>query len=69
MTHRLPWHRCLDHRREGALIDETGGVVSSAITASAPVHAQAPWSEQDPHDCGKEFVASIRQALADAGVG
>lgn len=49
------------------LIDETGGVVSSA-TSPLPLSTPKPlWSEQDPHDWWEGIVASIRQALADAG--
>lgn len=50
------------------LINERGGVVSSA---TAPLALSAPhplWSEQDPRDWWIGIVKSIRQALEQAGV-
>jgi len=50
------------------LINEKGGVVSSA---TAPLTLSAPhplWSEQDPRDWWIGIAKSIRQALAQAGV-
>lgn len=50
------------------LIDAQGQVVSSAVT---PLHLSTPhplWSEQDPHEWWAGTAASIRQALAQAGV-
>ena len=68
MTHRL--FLGTDVSTTGAkalLIDETGGVVSSA-TSPLPLSTPRPlWSEQDPHDWWEGIVASIRRALADAG--
>ena len=50
------------------LINEKGGVVSSA---TAPLILSAPyplWSEQDPRDWWIGITQSVRQALAQAGV-
>ena len=50
------------------LIDEQGGVVASATT---PLTLQTPkplWSEQDPHEWWSGTAASVRKALAEAGV-
>ena len=50
------------------LTDETGRVVASAsnpLTLSTP---RPLWSEQNPEDWWRAISASIRQALADAGV-
>ncbi|MDY0020005.1 MAG: FGGY family carbohydrate kinase, partial [Anaerolineae bacterium] len=50
------------------LIDASGGVVSSATTP-LPLSTPHPlWSEQDPHDWWAGIAASIRRALAQAGV-
>jgi xylulokinase len=50
------------------LIDDAGGVVSSATT-EYPLSTPRPlWSEQDPADWWAGTQASIRQALAEAGV-
>lgn len=49
------------------LMDATGAVVTTATTA-LPLSTPKPlWSEQDPHDWWNGIVASIRQALAQAG--
>src|SRR5512141_1830704 len=50
------------------LIDPAGQVVA---TASTPLTLQTPkplWSEQDPHEWWRGTAASIRKALAEAGV-
>src|SRR5512146_2800728 len=50
------------------LINEKGGVISSATT---PLTLSAPhplWSEQDPRDWWTGMAESIRQVLAQAGV-
>ncbi len=49
------------------LMDATGAVITTATTA-LPLSTPKPlWSEQDPHDWWNGIVASIRQALAQAG--
>ena len=49
------------------LMDATGEVVTTA-TNPLPLSTPKPlWSEQDPHDWWNGIVASIRQALAQAG--
>lgn len=49
------------------LMDATGDVVTTATTG-LPLSTPKPlWSEQDPHDWWNGIVASIRQALAQAG--
>ncbi len=49
------------------LMDATGAVVTTATTA-LPLSTPKPlWSEQDPRDWWNGIVASIRQALAQAG--
>lgn len=62
----------LDVSTSGAkalLIDASGAVVSSATTP-LPLSTPHPlWSEQDPHDWWNGIAASIRRALAEAGVG
>ncbi len=49
------------------LMDATGAVVTTATTP-LPLYTPKPlWSEQDPHDWWNGIVASIRQALKQAG--
>src|SRR3972149_11215831 len=50
------------------LIDEQGQVASSASTPLTLSTPRPLWSEQDPLDWWTGAVASIRQALAKAGV-
>jgi xylulokinase len=49
------------------LVDEKGVVAASATTALTLETPKPLWSEQDPHEWWKGTVASIRQALAEAG--
>ncbi len=51
------------------LIDEEGQVIA---VASSPHTLQTPkplWSEQDPHEWWRAVSASIRQVLAESGIG
>jgi xylulokinase len=50
------------------LINEKGGVVSSATTPLTLSTPHPLWSEQDPRDWWTGMVESIRQMLAQAGV-
>lgn len=50
------------------VIDEKGAVRSSATTALTLSTPRPLWSEQDPHEWWDGLVASIRRALADAGI-
>ena len=50
------------------LIDDSGAVTSSASTDVSLSTPKPLWSEQDPHEWWDGIVASIRQALAEAGV-
>ncbi len=50
------------------LVDESGRVVSSATTALSLSTPKPLWSEQNPHEWWDGVAASIRRALADAGI-
>jgi xylulokinase len=50
------------------LINELGGVISSATTPLTVSTPHPLWSEQDPRDWWTGMAESIRQALAQAGV-
>jgi xylulokinase len=51
------------------LIDEQGGLGSSATTPLTLFTPRPLWSEQDPREWWSGVAASIHQALAQAGVG
>ena len=50
------------------LIDDSGAVIGTASTELSLSTPKPLWSEQDPHAWWDGMVASIRQALAGAGV-
>ncbi len=50
------------------IIDEQGNVIGSGVT-EYPLDTPRPnWAEQDPHDWWAGTVASIREAMAEAGI-
>jgi xylulokinase len=50
------------------LIDQAGGVISSATTPLTLFTPRPLWSEQDPREWWQGIVHSIRQAVAQAGI-
>jgi gluconokinase len=70
-TKKSPWFLGIDLGTgscKSVVVDEKGGILGFGIGRYGGVDAGSKWQEQDPRDLVAAATASVRNALADAGV-